>query len=209
MPSPKPDQTWPLPGGGNESLEPLIPTGSPKSDEPSSSAATNSRAEQPVLLKPPRPSLPSHRLASLSPADSLGIPLNNSDSLPLLREGNGSKEGIPWSIAAKQDKNGKKEEEKESIKAEIKRIKKMEKSAKAGYRRVCSIHTHSFSFGLSNGEADNTPRFVSQAGGELLPPQVADDNYDGQEDLASEFGQLYYPHGFRKPGEKVIDAIRR
>ena len=49
----------------------------------------------------------------------------------------------------------------------------------------------------------------TQVGVTLVPKALADDNYDGQEDLASEFGQMYYPHGFRKIGEKVYDAIRR
>ncbi|GAX81960.1 hypothetical protein CEUSTIGMA_g9388.t1 [Chlamydomonas eustigma] len=43
----------------------------------------------------------------------------------------------------------------------------------------------------------------------LLPLDKADINYEGQEDLSSEFGQKFYPHGFRRIGEKVQDAVRR
>lgn len=48
-----------------------------------------------------------------------------------------------------------------------------------------------------------------QVGVEKLPKSAADENFNGQEDLASEFGQLFYPHGFRKMDERVYDAIRR
>ncbi|GAX78295.1 hypothetical protein CEUSTIGMA_g5737.t1 [Chlamydomonas eustigma] len=43
----------------------------------------------------------------------------------------------------------------------------------------------------------------------LLPEDKAAVNYEGQEDLSSEFGQRFYRHGFRREGEKVQDAIRR